>query len=166
MRRYILIIILSGLTLAGFAQYENKFTPSTLMFLSEQRGETSLPQVNKKPGLVFSPQLPFVDERLSKNKYLGMRTIASAEMVGGVEMISAFIGVSDNNFSSLEALGVQIEAKFDKLCTALIPVSQIEAVAALDNVTRIEVAEILQPANDLQRSVTQAGDAISNSAAA
>ena len=166
MRRFLLMIILSGMTLVGFAQYEAKYTPSTLMFLSEHRGETSLPQVNKKIDTAFSPQLPFVDENLSRMKYLGTRTIASTEMVGGVEMISAFIGVSDNNFSAIEALGVQIEAKFDKLCTALIPVGQIEAVAALDNVTRIEVAEILNPANDKQREATKAGDAISNSAAA
>ena len=166
MRRFIFMIILSGMALVGFAQYEAKFTPSTLMFLSEHKGETSLPQVNKKKDLSLIAPLPFGQEEMLKKKDYGTRAIAASEMVGGVEMISAFIGVSDNNFSAIEALGVQIEAKFDKLCTALIPVDQIEALAALDNVTRIEVAEILQPANDMQRKATQAGDVISNSAAA
>ncbi|MBP5509040.1 MAG: S8 family serine peptidase [Prevotella sp.] len=166
MRRFIFMIILSGMALVGFAQNEAKFTPSTLMFLSEHKGETSLPQVNKKKDFSLIAPLPFGQEEMLKKKDYGTRTIAASEMVGGVEMISAFIGVSDNNFSAIEALGVQIESKFDKLCTALIPVDQIEALAALDNVTRIEVAEILQPANDLQRKATQAGDAISNSAAA
>ena len=166
MRRFIFIIILSGISLIGFAQYEAKYTPSTLMFLSEHRGETSLPQVNKKRDFSLITQLPFGEEEMSKKKDFGTRSIAATEMVGGVEMISAFIGVSDNNFSSLEALGVKIEAKFDKLCTALIPVDQIEALAALDNVTRIEVAEILKPANDAQRTMTKAYDAITNSSAA
>ena len=168
MRRYIFIIILSGLTLAGFAQNEWKYTPSTLMFLSEQLGETELPQVNKRvdPGTSMIPMLPFGSEEQQKLNKLSYRRIAEAEMVDGVKMISAFIAFTDNDFSALETLGVVIQSKFDKLVTALIPVTKIEEVAAIANVTRIEVAEVLKPANDLQRTVTQAGDAISNSAAA
>jgi len=138
------------------------------MFLSEQIGEIELPKINERRVTTQSmvPQISFNNEEIEKFKRLGRRQIAQAEMVDGVKMISAFIGVSDNNFAALEALGVKIEAKFDKLCTSLIPVDQIEAVAALSNVTLIEVAEVLQPANDQQRAVTQAYDAITNSSAA
>ncbi|MBR5656845.1 MAG: S8 family serine peptidase [Prevotella sp.] len=164
-RRFLLIIILMGATLVGWAQNE-KYTPSTLMFLSEQRGETTLPQVNKKVPLTFVAPPQFGDEELAKIKSLGKRKIAEAELVNGTKMISAFIAVKNNNFSGLESLGVVFEAKFKNLATTLIPVDKIEEVAKLDNVTRIEVAEILQPCNDKQREATKAGDAISNSAAA
>ena len=164
-RRFLLIIILMGATLAGWAQNE-KYTPSTLMFLSEQRGETTLPQVNKKVPKTFVAPPQFGSEELAKIKSLGKRKIAEAELVNGTKMISAFIAVKNNNFSGLESLGVVFEAKFKNLATTLIPVDKIEEVAKLDNVTRIEVAEILQPCNDKQREATKAGDAISNSAAA
>ena len=164
-RRFLLIIILMGATLAGWAQNE-KYTPSTLMFLSEQMGETTLPQVNKKVPKTFVAPPQFGSEELAKIKSLGKRKIAEAELVNGTKMISAFIAVKNNNFSGLESLGVVFEAKFKNLATTLIPVDKIEEVAKLDNVTRVEVAEILQPCNDMQRQATQAGDAISNSAAA
>ena len=164
-RRFLLIIILMGATLAGWAQNE-KYTPSTLMFLSEQRGETTLPQVNKKVPKTFVAPPQFGSEELAKIKSLGKRKIAEAELVNGTKMISAFIAVKNNDFSGLESLGVVFEAKFKNLATTLIPVDKIEEVAKLDNVTRVEVAEILQPCNDIQRQATQAGDAISNSAVA
>ncbi len=160
------MMILSGVTLVGFAQNEWKYTASTLMFLDEELGTIELPKIGEKQTMATGKEFGLdLKDPTMKNKFQ-KRKIAQAEMVDGVRMISAFIGVDDNNFSALEALGVKIEAKFDKLCTALIPVSQIEAVAALGNVTKIEVAEVLEPYNDLQRTYTQAGDAISNSAAA
>ncbi|MBQ6064952.1 MAG: S8 family serine peptidase [Prevotella sp.] len=170
MRRGLLIIIMMVTCTVTFAQGDitNKYSASTLMFLSEQLGETQLPQINNREeiNLITTPDSPIDLSKEPGLKLYNTRPIAEAEMVNGVKMISAFIAVKNNDFSGLESLGVIFEAKFKDLATTLIPVDKIEEVAALDNVTRIEVAEILQPTNDLQRSVTQAGDAISNSAAA
>ena len=152
----------------SFAQdNSSKFTPSTLMFLSEQLGEVELPKISKGnvPTTIATPP-PFGAKDLSEMKGFGKRKIAETETVNGVKMISAFIAVSNNNFSGLESLGVVFQAKFDNLVSTLIPVDKIEQVAALSNVTRIEVAEILEPTNDRQRTVTQAIDAITNSDAA
>ena len=152
----------------SFAQgNSSKFTTSTLMFLDEQLGTTELPTINERRPMsvdtsVFGLQL---NDPTLKNRY-SKRQIAQAEMVNGEKMISCFIALSDNNYASLESLGVIIEAKFDKLCTALMPVAKIEEIAALNNVTRIEVAEVLQPATDRARVMTRAYDAISNSDAA
>lgn len=155
-----------GTTLAGWAQFENKYSPSTQMFLSEQRGEVQLPNRKTKVSQTMIPTAPVGANDLAKMKTKNIRPIAEVEQVGGIDMISAFIGVNDNNFSGIEALGVVIQNKFDNLVIALIPVDKIEAVAALDNVTKIEVAEVLDISNDKQREATQAGDAINNSAAA
>ena len=167
MKKILLMAFFVGMTITVFAQNENKYSPSTQMFLSEQLGETKLPKLGEKQLMIDekagSPQI-FIDERLKKA--YKTRQIAEAEMVNGVKMISAFIAVKNDDFSGLESLGVVIEAKFKDLATTLIPVDKIEAVAALDNVTRIEVAEILQPLTDRQRDVTKAIDAITNSAAA
>ena len=165
-RRFLLLIILMGTTLAGWAQFENKYSPSTQMFLSEQRGEVQLPNRKTKVSQTMIPTTPVGANDLAKMKTKNIRPIAEVEQVGGIDMISAFIGVNDNNFSGIEALGVVIQNKFDNLVIALIPVDKIEAVAALDNVTKIEVAEVLDISNDKQREATQAGDAINNSAAA
>lgn len=156
-------------TMLSFAQDDNssKYSSSTLMFLSEQRGEIELPKISKGglPTQIATPP-PFGAKELSEMKTFGKRKIAEAETVNGVQMISAFIAVNNNDFSGLESLGVVFQAKFNNLATTLIPVDKIEQVAALSNVTRIEVAEILEPVNDKQRSVTQAIDALTNSSAA
>ena len=170
MRRKLLIIIMVATSALSFAQgnISDKYSASTQLFLSEQRGEIQLPKINVKEPLKMTPILGSPINLLNEPniKHFRTRTIAEAEMVNGVKMISAFIAVKNNDFSGLESLGVVFEAKFKDLATTLIPVDKIEEVAALDNVTRIEVAEILQPLNDKQREVTQAGDAITNSEAA
>lgn len=167
MRKGILIIILIASHALSFAQgNSSKFTPSTLMFLDEQLGTTELPTINERKPMAFQSAFGLqLNDPTLKNRF-HKRQIAQAEMVNGVKMVSCFIGVSDNNFAALESLGVEIQAKFDKLCTALAPVDKIEAIADLDNVTRIEVAEVLEPCNDKQRTMTRAYDAITNSDAA
>jgi hypothetical protein len=170
MRRRILIIIMVATSVLSFAQgnFSDKYSTSTQLFLSEQRGEVQLPKINVKEPMNLTSILGSPINLLNEPniKKFRTRTIAEAEMVNGVKMISAFIAVNDDNFTNVEALGVIIQSRFKDLVVALIPVDKIEEVAKLDNVTRIEVAEILEPLNDQQRIVTQAGDAISNSAAA
>ena len=165
-RRLLLTLLLTGFVIMGWAQYEGKYSASTLMFLSEQRGEIQLPKGNAKVPLTIAPTLPFGADDMAKENTYKKRKIADVEQIGGVDMISAFIVTKDNSFSSLKSLGVVIQSEFKNMVAALIPVDKIADVAALDNVTKIEVAEVLEPTNDLQRSATQAGDAITNSAAA
>ena len=170
MRRRILIIIMVATSVLSFAQgnFSDKYSASTQLFLSEQRGEVQLPKINVKEPMNLTPIMGSPLNLLNEPniKKFRTRTIAEPEVVNDVKMISAFIAVNDNNFTNVEALGITIESRFKDLVVALIPVDKIEDVAKLDNVTRIEVAEILQPLNDQQRIVTQAGDAITNSAAA
>ena len=170
MRRKLLIIIMVATSALSFAQgdFSDKYSASTQLFLSELRGEVQLPKTNVKEPMVMTPFESSPINLLNEPniKKFRTRTIAEAEMVNGVKMISAFIGVNDDNFDDVEALGVVVESRFKNLMVALIPVDKIEDVARLNNVTLIEVAEILQPLNDQHRIVTQAGDAISNSAAA
>ena len=166
MRRLFLMIILLGSALGGWAQYESKYSNSTQMFLSERRGDVQLPNSKTKVSRTMVPMLPVGASDLAKMRTQATRPIAEVELVDSKEMISAFIGLSDNNFSAIEALGAVVQSKFDKLVAALIPVDKIEEVAALDNVTKIEVAEVLKVSNDRQRQATQAGDAIVNSAMA
>lgn len=141
------------------------------MFLSERKGEIMLPKLKDKRTLADIQQVAgdsmilFKDEQLMQKRI--ERKIADVETVNGVEMISAFVNVKGGGFSEIEALGAVMQTKFsDNLAAMLLPADKIEKIADLSNVTGIEVAEVLQPLNDMQRSVTQAGDAISNSAAA
>ena len=152
-------------------QNEYKYSLSTMQFLSVRDGEVEKPQNRRVDPSLFGPLSPinmFNDPVLMNNPRLLNKTmnIADTEIVNGKEMISAFIKVKDGNFSGLEGLGVVVQSEFKSMVAALIPVDKIEDVAALSNVTNIEVAEVLEVYNDRQRSFTQAGDAISNSAAA
>ena len=139
-RRLLLTLLLTGFVIVGWAQYEGKYSASTLMFLSEQRGEIQLPKGNAKVPLTIAPTLPFGADDMAKMKTYKKRKIADVEQVGGVDMISAFIVTKDNSFSSLKSLGVVIQSEFKNMVAALIPVDKIADVAALDNVTKIEVA--------------------------
>lgn len=147
----------------------NKLSASTQMFLSERKGEVKLLKLGEKK--FVEPSSPNDSMRLLVDDMILSqpleRQIADVELVDGVEMISAFVTVSNGSFSSVEKLGAVMQTEFkDGLAAMLLPADRIEEIADLENVTGIEVAEILQPDNDLQRSFTQAGDAITNSAAA
>ena len=172
MRKSLLIFLVAIFaTSIAFADNIDKLSAGTQMFLSERRGEIKLPRLKDKRTVADLQQaagdslILFKDEQLMKKRV--DRKIAEAEMVNGVEMISAFVKVKSGGFSAIEAMGAVMQTKFnDNLAAMMLPADKIEKIADLDNVIGIEVAEVLQPLNDLQRSVTQAGDAISNSAAA
>ena len=166
MKKIFLILIMAVSCTFAFGQNELKYTPSTQQFLSEHSSEIVLPQIGDKVPMAFNMTSPinvWSDPFVQKYR---KRKIASSEIYNGQEMISSFIGVANNDFSGIESLGVVIQSKFDNLAIAMIPVNKIEQLAALENVTKIEVAEILDVYNDRQRSYTQAFDAITNSSAA
>ena len=99
----------------------------------------------------------------SQRQMDGTALVADAKNVGGVRMIQAFIHLYEDDYSALEALGVRIDAKFDKLVTAMIPVDKLGRVASLMVVRQVNVARKLDLQTDKTRAKTHALDAISYS---
>ena len=170
MRRNWLLILLCAILsvpFKGFAQNDvsSKFSPSTLMFLDERDGKVELPKTRERKSLAIST--PGFGVTADKTEEVILRRkVAEVANVNGTKVVSAFITISDGNFSTLKSLGVDIQNEFKNLCTAAIPVDKIEAIAALDNVVTIEVAEVLEPYTDQSRVKTRTYDAINNTAVA
>ena len=140
-------------------QYSDKLSISTRMFLDEMAGDASesvSPVLNT--GRQHHPRLLGEVER----------HIASPEFIDGRPYVAAFVRVSgDGDIGALEKLGVIIETRFQHgLLTTMIPVDGIDAIAALDGVTRIEVSPVLHVATDLARKATRVDDVLTRSAAA
>lgn len=87
--------------------------------------------------------------------------IASPVIMDGVAYISCFVHLTDpTDLTALEALGVMDIQPFEGLdfVAAEVPVAQLEALAALDNVTSINVAELMHPTTDAARRSTFVND--------
>lgn len=165
--RTVAMLLLCMVSVSLFAQDYDKMSAGTQMFLSERNREVRLPRLNAGRPIapVNDTLMRFVDPNLEKKEF--KRPIAEVETYAGQEMISAFVRVNDNNFGSVVALGAVIQSQFkDGLAAMLLPADKIAEISELSNVTYIEVAEVLQPLNDRQRTVTQAFDAMTNSEAA
>ena len=156
--RFAMLMAFLAIGLSVWGQIANieKLSISTQMFLDEMAGRISLdlptPSIKNSNGDIINPDLkPY------------QRPIASPETVNGVLCISSFIHITDEKaISELEALGVIIECRFDNgLLTSLIPVDNIEKVAALESVKMIEVSEVMYPTTDNARNTTNADDVLS-----
>ena len=145
--------VLTGMTVLAQANpnYE-KMSISTLMFLDEMAGRISFDEPEPtikagQPDLILAPE--------AKNR----RPIAKPDTIDGRVYISAFIKMTDDVITDLEGLGVKLMANLgDGLLTAYIPIDMIEQVAAIDNVTRIEVGELMEEATDLAREASNVDD--------
>ena len=145
MRKSLLIFLVAIFaTSIAFADNIDKLSAGTQMFLSERRGEIKLPRLKDKMTVADLQQaagdslILFKDEQLMKKRV--DRKIAEAEMVNGVEMISAFVKVKSGGFSAIEAMGAVMQTKFnDNLAAMMLPADKIEKIADLDNVIGIEV---------------------------
>lgn len=140
-----LIVVLMGLfsqEVSAQNMAQHKFSTTTKIFL-EGIG---------KPLNVQSKQLKD-----------GTTLVAEAKNVGGVQMIQAFIHLYADNYPALESLGVRIDAKFNKLVTAMIPIDKLQMVASLWFVKQINVAKKLDLLTDKTRIKTHALDAITYS---
>lgn len=141
-----------GMLLAQDA--DNKLSMTTQMFMSELRE-----QVNKPAAYVQSTSrrsAAAVEKVPKKHPW-----IASPDTLGGVAYISSFIHLKDvNDLSAVRSLGVKIDATFDGMdfVTAHVPVAQLEALSQVDNVTRINVAQLMRPTTDVARSLTHVDD--------
>ena len=80
---------------------------------------------------------------------------AALSQVRGQEMVDVFITLHDsNNTSRITALGGVIGARFSGVVTAKVPVAQLQAIAALDEVEQVSIAEMMESNVDTTRSVT------------
>lgn len=75
--------------------------------------------------------------------------------VRGQEMVDVFITLHDSqNTSRITALGGVIGARFTGLVTAQVPVAKLQAIASLDEVEQVSIAEMMESNVDTTRSVT------------
>ena len=148
-------VLIMASTMMLFAQKSNeKFSMTTQMFLNELNEQAKQPAKS----VLNTPNLNLVK---SPNVLKHHRLIASPDTIGGVAYISCFIHLKDTkDLSKVRSLGVEIEETFDGLdfVTARVPVKELEALADIDNVTRIKVAQLMRPMTDVARQKTNVDD--------
>lgn len=128
---------------------------TTHMFIQEVKENNSSNM--SKPRRALPSKLVVGLERLAKKN----RLIASPDTVGGVAYIPCFIHLKNTtDLNEVRALGVVVEQTFDGLSfvTAQVPVTQLEELAAIDNVTLIKVSQQMQTFTDVARQKTNADD--------
>lgn len=140
-------------------QLDNKLSISTQMLLDEWNGNISYePIAEPRFSVPGSPAM------LGPVK----RHYVSPDTIDGVVYVSAFVTVTtSDDINQLKGMGVIIETEFkDGLLTALIPVNEIHAAAAIEGVKRIEVSTVMQLATDEARKMTNVNDVLQHSATA
>ena len=100
---------------------------------------------------------------VSTQAFLDNRTVSPARAqrhaavheVGGQEMVEVFITLRDTRRTSgITALGGEINARFSGMVTATVPVAQLAAIASLDEVEQVSIAEAMVADLDTTRSAT------------
>ena len=144
------LLFLLTLPLGIWAQeMSEKYSLTTQMFLNELKEQAKEQAKGPRRAPELSPEE--TQERL----------IASPDTIGGIPYISCFIHLNDvADLGEVQALGVRVEETFDRLnfVTAQVPVAQIESLAAIDNVTRIKVAQLMTPFTDVAKQKTNVDD--------
>ena len=104
-RRFLLLIILMGATLAGWAQNEEKLSVTTQMFLNELNGDITFERdtkAEKQLGLK-----PIDGAWRHKGKHPG-RIYATPDTINGKAYIAAYLRLHNaNDVSEVEEKGVQ-----------------------------------------------------------
>ena len=146
-----------------------KYSMTTRMFLQELKdgGFDPVKQETRRkarraalgsnvPKDILEPQ------RRSKNDG---RFYVAPDTINGVAYVLAFITLEDNrDTSELETLGVRVRCKFDEgIITSEIPVEKILDVAALSNVKRISVAQMMETCSNIARKHTNIDDILIHS---
>ena len=154
----ITLVLLTAPVLMIWAQEANKkYALTTQMFLNELKEQAKQPVGTRR----HTPARRFNGKLKSEQ-----RLIASPDTVGGVVYISCFIHLKDaGNLSAVRSLGVEVEETFDGLdfVTARVPVKQLEALADIDNVTKIKVARRMRLLTDEARKKTNVDDLLTQS---
>ena len=150
MRAAVTLLLLATCTVLQALQ-NPKFAWTTQLFLEQQRRQVAGP--DRAPERRMDP-------------HRASQVIASPHTIDGTAYISCFIYLNDpTDLSALRALGVRVEKTFRGLSfiTADVPVSQLEALAELDNVTSIKVSPVAQPATNIAREKTNVNYLLTNS---
>ena len=158
--RFALLLGFVALSLTAWSQRANieKMSVSTQMFLD---------QIEKKADF---------QEEFNQSKQAGPRHLiaegsevtlpfSKPDTINGKVYMSAFVRISsDEVISQLEALGVEIQSQFEGgLMTALIPIENIEEVASLVGVTRINAATPMSILTHKAREATNVDDVLTQS---
>ncbi len=161
-RRFLLLIILMGATLAGWAQNEEKLSVTTQMFLNELNGDITFERdikAEKQLGLK-----PIDGAWRHKGKHPG-RIYATPDTINGKAYIAAYLRLHNaNDVSEVEEKGVILQESFiNGLYTSLIPVDKINEVAAISNVKRINVSPLKKVFTNAARQKTNVYDVLTQS---
>ncbi len=88
-------------------------------------------------------------------------TFAQPRLVDGIEMIDAFIDITDHDvIASLKAMGIKVNCEFDGFVTAQIPMTQLEQVHMIPGVTNVEISRIMELCSDSALRVTHAAQVL------
>ena len=155
----LLVMIAAPFKMVWSQEMNRKFSLTTQIFLDEQQQKKQLAEGRHRAPARRSPDgnpLPEPDQ-----------LVASPDTIGGVVYISCIVHLNDvNDLSAVQALGVRVQSTFKEFITANVPVEQLNALADIDNVTMISVAQLMRPSTDVARRVTNAHDLLTQSASA
>ena len=148
-----LVMLTAPITMSWAQNVNEKFSLTTQIFLDEQADQSKDGQRDNSKGKTAEQQRESL--------------IASPCMIDGVEYISCFIHLKDvSDLTDVYKLGVRIDNVFDGLdfVTASVPVKQLEALADIDNVTLVKVAQQMRPTTDRARQLTHVDALLTNTA--
>ena len=133
------------LALTASAQLKNENLPmSVRQFYLERTGYEAMKKLSNVPSWA-SQTLSYAEPR----------------MIDGVEMIDAFIDISDSSvIPSLRSTGVKVNCEFDGFVTAQIPMKRLDYVCGMPGVTNVEISRIVELCTDSTLSVTHAGQVL------
>lgn len=159
--RFALLLGFVTIGMAMLAQgvpYINKMSVTTQMFLDEMEGKINFDELAPPPSKTTSPGM----RPLPKVR----RPIVTPDTIDGKVYISATVRLADESSQAdLESKGVIVQCTFDNgLLTTLIPIDRIDEVAAIEGVTRINVASYLQPSTKRSRQASNVDDVLTLSA--
>ncbi len=170
MKRFLLLTtIWAGTFFLAFAQ--NKYSAGTRLIMADRDGKFSLVKGKQEMQQLQRNRKALQDLTIfnkeavaTENDYSGGMPSATPFNKNGMKMAQFWINLTDNNIEPLKALGVEIQAQFDKKVTANIPVDALEKVATLKNVTKISAAKNLKKKTYRSRVLTNVDDVHSLSA--
>ena len=138
-----------------------KFALSTQIFLDEQAQAKQQVGPKRMQARSLSGDAKNASELILVDPSAPKSPVASPVTIDGEDYVSCFIHlVNPSDLSAVYALGVKLESAFEGLdfITALVPVAQLDALAELDNVTQIKVAQRMRPTTDVTRQLTHVQD--------
>lgn len=155
-----LVMLVTPVMMVWSQELNKKFSITTQMFLDELQQQKQQPANSRHR--VPARRVP--DGSLLPEPE---PMIASPDTLDGVPYISCVVHLNDvNDQSAVRAIGVKVQATFNGFITASVPVDQLNALANVDNVTMINVAQLMRPSTDVSRQVTNVDDLLTGSASA